>query len=91
MTTFEAIAEPTRRRILAHLRADERTVGALVSELGIRQPAASKHLRVLRKAGMVSVRVEAQRRVYRLRLESLAELEAWLEPFRLCQPTISNG
>jgi DNA-binding transcriptional ArsR family regulator len=83
MTTFEAIVDPTRRRILGHLRAGEQAVGALVQTLAISQPAVSKHLRVLRRAGLVSVRVAAQRRLYRLRPEPLAELDAWLEPFRM--------
>lgn len=83
MTTFQAVAEPTRRRILGHLRDGEQPVGALVDRLKMSQPAVSKHLRVLRKAGLVSVRVAAQRRLYRLRPEPLAELDAWLEPFRV--------
>jgi DNA-binding transcriptional ArsR family regulator len=79
---FEVVAEPQRRRILELLRDDERSVGELVRVLGISQPGVSKHLRVLRDAGLVEARVDAQRRVYRLRPEPLQELEAWLRPFR---------
>ncbi len=79
---LEVIAEPHRRRILDALRGGESSVGALVQELGSSQPLVSKHLRVLREAGLVEVRVDAQRRLYRLRPEPLAELDAWLEPYR---------
>ena len=76
------IAEPNRRRILDLLVAGERPVGALVAELGISQPAVSKHLRILRDAGLLSVRVEAQRRWYRVRPEPLREVDDWLAPYR---------
>jgi DNA-binding transcriptional ArsR family regulator len=79
---FDVIADPNRRRILDLLRDDERPVGALVDELGLTQPAVSKHLRVLREAGLVEARVDGQRRVYRLRPEPLRELERWLQPYR---------
>lgn len=79
---FEVLAEPNRRRILDLLRAEERPVGDLVAALAISQPAVSKHLRVLREAGLVEVRADAQRRVYRLRTEPLRELDAWLAPYR---------
>ena len=79
---FEVLAEPNRRRILDLLREDERPVGDLVAALGLSQPAVSKHLRVLREAGLVDVRVDAQRRLYRVRPEPLAEIDAWLEPYR---------
>ena len=84
MTTalFEVLAEPSRRRLLDLLRERERTVGELVDELALSQPAVSKHLRVLREAGLVEVRVDAQRRIYRLRAEPLADVDAWLEPYR---------
>jgi DNA-binding transcriptional ArsR family regulator len=81
-TTFEVLAEPTRRHILDLLRERERSVGELVSRLTISQPGVSKHLRVLREAGFVESRIEAQRRLYRLRPEPLMELDAWLVPFR---------
>jgi DNA-binding transcriptional ArsR family regulator len=81
-TTFEALAEPNRRRILDLLAEAERPVGELVSALEVSQPAVSKHLRVLREAGLVDVRGEAQRRIYRVRPEPLRELDAWLEPYR---------
>lgn len=76
------LADPTRRRILDLLLAAPRSVTELVGELGVTQPATSKHLRVLRDAGLVLVQPEAQRRVYRLRPEPLAELDAWLAPYR---------
>jgi DNA-binding transcriptional ArsR family regulator len=79
---FEAIAEPRRRHILELLRDDERSVGELVDVLGLSQPLVSKHLRVLRDAGVVDVRVDGQRRIYRVRPEPLQELEEWLLPFR---------
>jgi DNA-binding transcriptional ArsR family regulator len=64
------------------LRTGERSVGALVEELGASQPSVSKHLRTLREAGLVESRVDAQRRLYRLRPEPLRDLDAWLEPYR---------
>jgi DNA-binding transcriptional ArsR family regulator len=82
MTTFEVLADPNRRRILELLRDKERPVGDLVAELRISQPGVSKHLRVLRTAGLVAFRVDAQRRMYRVRFEPLVELDAWLEPYR---------
>jgi DNA-binding transcriptional ArsR family regulator len=81
-TTFEVLAEPTRRHILDLLREQPRAVGELVDAVGLSQPGTSKHLRVLRDAGLVDVRKDAQRRVYELRVEPLAELDAWLEPYR---------
>jgi DNA-binding transcriptional ArsR family regulator len=82
MTTFELVAEPTRRTILDLLREGERSVGQLVDHLGLSQPGVSKHLRMLREAGLVGVRRDAQRRWYRLRPEPLTEIDAWLEPYR---------
>ena len=79
---LEVLAEPHRRRILDALRQGELPVGALVEQLGSSQPLVSKHLRVLREAGLVEVRVDGQRRLYRLRPEPLVELDAWLEPYR---------
>jgi DNA-binding transcriptional ArsR family regulator len=79
---LEVLAEPSRRRILDALREGELSVGALVDRLGTSQPLVSKHLRVLREAGLVDVRVDGQRRLYRVRPEPLAELDAWLEPYR---------
>jgi DNA-binding transcriptional ArsR family regulator len=81
-TTFEVLAEPNRRRILDLLRDRERSVGELVELVRIGQPGVSKHLRVLRQAGLVTVRIDAQRRWYRLRAEPLAEIDTWLEPYR---------
>jgi DNA-binding transcriptional ArsR family regulator len=80
--TFDVLAEPTRRRILDLLRERPRLVGELVERLGLSQPGTSKHLRVLREAGLVSVRKDAQRRWYEVRAEPLAEIDAWLEPYR---------
>jgi DNA-binding transcriptional ArsR family regulator len=79
---FTVLAEPNRRRILDLLRERERPVGELVDTLAISQPAVSKHLRVLREVGFVESRVEAQRRVYRIRPEPLHDIAAWLEPYR---------
>jgi len=79
---FEVIAEPNRRRVLDLLLEQERTVGELVDELALSQPAVSKHLRVLREAGLVEPRMDAQRLIYRLRPEPLADVDAWLEPYR---------
>jgi DNA-binding transcriptional ArsR family regulator len=81
-TTFEVLAEPRRREILDLLRSGERQVGDLVDALALSQPAVSKHLKVLREAGLVEVRHDAQRRWYRLRPAPLAEVDAWLEPYR---------
>jgi DNA-binding transcriptional ArsR family regulator len=81
-STFDVLAEPTRRRILDLLRDAERPVNELVSSLNVSQPGVSKHLRVLRDAGLVEVRIDAQRRLYRVRLEPLAEIDAWLAPYR---------
>ena len=81
-STFEVLAETRRRAILDLLRSGERPVGELVGRLGLTQPAVSKHLKVLREAGLVDVRVDAQRRLYRLRPEPLAEVDAWLAPYR---------
>ncbi len=81
-STFEALAEPRRREILDLLRERERLVGDLVVELRLAQPTVSKHLKVLRGAGLVDVRQDAQRRWYRLRPEPLAEIDAWLAPYR---------
>ena len=79
---LEVLAEPNRRRILDLLRAEERPVGDLVAELSVSQPAVSKHLRILREAGLVEVRPDAQRRLYRVRPEPLRALDEWLEPYR---------
>lgn len=79
---FDVVAEPTRRRILDLLLAQPRSVGELVGRLNLSQPQASKHLRVLRDAGLVRVRQDAQRRFYELRPEPLAEVDDWLRPYR---------
>lgn len=81
-TTFEVLAEPRRREILDLLRDGERMVGDLAERLPIPQPAVSKHLKILREAGLVEVRRDAQRRWYRLRPDPLLEIDAWLEPYR---------
>lgn len=79
---FEVLAEPNRRRILDLVRERPRPVGELVDDLGLTQPGTSKHLRVLREAGLLDVRPDGQRRIYVLRPERLAELDEWLEPYR---------
>jgi DNA-binding transcriptional ArsR family regulator len=82
MTTFDALADPTRRRILDLLREQPRLVGELADILGISQPGVSKQLKVLREVGLVNVRVDAQRRWYELRPEPLEEVDTWLESYR---------
>lgn len=82
MTTYEALADPTRRRILDLLRERPRLVGELADLLQISQPGVSKQLRVLRDVGLVNVRQDAQRHWYELRTEPLAEVDAWLSPYR---------
>jgi DNA-binding transcriptional ArsR family regulator len=81
-SAFAIIAEPSRRAILSLLATAERSVGDLEAELELPQPSISKHLRVLRDAGLVEATVDAQRRLYRVRPEPLQEIEAWLAPFR---------
>jgi DNA-binding transcriptional ArsR family regulator len=81
-TAFEVLAEPNRRRILDLLRTGERSVGELVDGMAVSQPAVSKHLRVLRDAGLVEAEIRAQRRVYRLRPDTLREIDDWLAPYR---------
>lgn len=81
-TTFDVLAEPSRRDILDLLRDGERSVGDLVQRLSLSQPGVSKHLRVLREAGLVEVRPDGQRRMYELHAEPLAEIDAWLGPYR---------
>jgi DNA-binding transcriptional ArsR family regulator len=81
-STFAVLAEPNRRRILDELRQGERSVGELVDRLALSQPAVSKHLRVLKDANLVTSRVDAQRRRYRLRPAPLTEIDAWLAPYR---------
>jgi DNA-binding transcriptional ArsR family regulator len=79
---FDVLAEPSRRQILDLLLERPRLVGELTDQLGLTQPGTSKHLRVLREAGLVRVRRDAQRRWYELRPEPLAEIDAWLAPYR---------
>lgn len=81
-SAFAIVAEPNRRAILSLLLSSERSVGEIERELQLSQPSVSKHLRVLRDAGFVESRIEAQRRLYQLRPEPLMELDAWLGPFR---------
>jgi DNA-binding transcriptional ArsR family regulator len=81
-TTFEVLADPTRRRILDLLRDREWSVGELVTALDVSQPGVSKHLRVLRRADLVNVRQDAQRRWYALNPAPLTEIDAWLQPYR---------
>jgi DNA-binding transcriptional ArsR family regulator len=82
MRVFEVVAEPTRRRILDLLAASELPVGELVGELELSQPAVSKHLRILREAGLVQVRGDAQRRLYSVWPEPLRVIDEWLSPYR---------
>jgi len=82
LAALQVLAEPRRLQILDLLRDKERPVGELVDRLGVSQPAVSKHLRVLRDAGLVEARADAQRRLYRIRPEPLAELDEWLASYR---------
>jgi DNA-binding transcriptional ArsR family regulator len=81
-STWSALVDPNRRAVLSLLLERPRPVGELVEGLGLSQPGTSKHLRVLREAGLVRVRSEAQRRVYEIEPKPLAELDAWLAPYR---------
>jgi DNA-binding transcriptional ArsR family regulator len=81
-SSFAIVAEPNRRAILSLLLASERSVGEIERTLRLSQPSVSKHLRVLREAGFVESRIEAQRRLYRLRPAPLMEIDAWIVPFR---------
>jgi DNA-binding transcriptional ArsR family regulator len=81
-SVFEILAEPNRRAILSFLISSEHSVGEIERQLGMPQPAVSRHLRVLRDAGFVESTVAAQRRLYRLRPGPLQEIDAWLQPFR---------
>jgi DNA-binding transcriptional ArsR family regulator len=83
MSVFEVVAEPRRRQILDLLGSSELPVGDLVTALGLSQPAVSKHLRILREAGLVEVRGDAQRRLYSVRPEPLQAVYEWLAPYRL--------
>jgi DNA-binding transcriptional ArsR family regulator len=82
LETFAALAEPNRLRIIELLRAGARPVGDIGEQLGLRQPQVSKHLRVLKEAGLVAVQPRAQQRVYELRPAPLLELHEWLEQYR---------
>jgi DNA-binding transcriptional ArsR family regulator len=79
---FAVLAEPIRRRILDQLVEADATVGTLVGTLALPQPTVSKHLRVLREAGFVTCRADAQHRIYRVEPEPLHAVAAWLEPYR---------
>jgi DNA-binding transcriptional ArsR family regulator len=81
-TMFEVVVQPVRRSILDRLRDGEQLVGDLAEALGLTQPMTSKHLRVLREAGLVTVRVDGPRRWYALRPDPLAEIDEWLTPYR---------
>ena len=83
-TTFDVLADPTRRRLLEELSEGDRSVGALVTTLEMSQPAISKHLRVLREAGLATVRADGQRRIYRLDPAGLSPIDDWLQQVRAC-------
>src|SRR5437868_8221323 len=85
-SSFAIVAEPNRRAILTLLLSSERSVGEIERELRLSQPSVSKYLRVLREAGFVDSRIEAQRRLYGLRAEALMQLEAWLASLRRFWP-----
>jgi DNA-binding transcriptional ArsR family regulator len=81
ITTLSALAEPNRLHIVELLRNGPLTVGEIADRLGLRQPQASKHLKVLNESGILEVRAEANRRVYRLRAEPFQMMETWLKSF----------
>lgn len=83
LAAFQVLAEPNRQAILDFLQAGERPVGDLVAHLDLSQPAVSKHLRILKEAGLVAARVDGQRRLYRVQPEPLQALDVWLEPYRV--------
>jgi DNA-binding transcriptional ArsR family regulator len=82
VSAYTALAEPHRRQILDLLRNGERPAGELVEQLELSQPGVSKHLKVLRDAGLVVARADGKRRLYALRPEPLVEIDSWLEPYR---------
>jgi len=82
VTALQVLGEPNRVAILELLRDGERPVGELVDHLNLSQPAVSKHLRVLKEAGLVEARIDAQRRLYHITPEPLAEIDDWLAPYR---------
>jgi DNA-binding transcriptional ArsR family regulator len=82
LDTFQALADPTRRRIVEALRAGEQQVNDIVRQSGIHQSGVSRHLRILNESGFVSVRPDGQRRLYALRPEPFRELDAWLADYR---------
>lgn len=81
-TTLNALAEPNRLHIVELLRNGPLTVGEIADRLGLRQPQASKHLKVLSESGILEVKAEANRRVYRLRSEPFQRLESWSKSFK---------
>ena len=80
---FDAVADPTRRAILDHLKDGELGAGEIAERFPVSRPAIARHVRILRKAGLVSERRDAQKRFYALRPEGLKEIDRWLEPYRL--------
>jgi DNA-binding transcriptional ArsR family regulator len=82
LDVFQALADPTRRRIVEALRFGERQVNDIVAQAGIHQSGVSRHLRILREAGFVSTRPDGQRRIYSLRPEPFRELDKWLAQYR---------
>jgi DNA-binding transcriptional ArsR family regulator len=82
VATFQILGDPSRHAIVEFLRSGELPVGELVARLSLSQPAVSKHLRVLKEAGLVEARAEAQRRLYRIRTEPFVELDIWLAGYR---------
>ncbi len=85
---FTALADPTRRRLVDTLREESLSVGSLVEELGVSQPTVSKHLKVLREAGLVSMRADGQRRFYALETETFLELQTWLRGYLPAAPEL---
>jgi DNA-binding transcriptional ArsR family regulator len=82
MHIFQALADPTRRRIVETLRDGEQQVGDVVEKAGVHQSGVSRHLRILQELGFVSMRPDGQRRLYALKPEPFQELDVWLSPYR---------
>ena len=91
MDAFLALADPTRRRIIESLAEGESAFGELAAQFEISGPAVSQHLKVLREAGLVRVRKDRQRRIYRLHTAGLGELEEWLDTVKRCYPGRSSA
>jgi DNA-binding transcriptional ArsR family regulator len=91
MDVFAAIAEPNRRTILRLLQRSELSAGDVLDAMTLSQPGVSRHLKTLHQAGLVSVRSDGRRRIYRIEPTKLAEIDAWLEPYKQCWASRLNA